>query len=243
VRYAVAYVDDPYGRSVAAGAQQAAQQGPGTLVGAFNYQATGTDFDALAGQIAAVHPDVLFVAAYIDDGVALREAVVHAGIPLVANIGTSSSFCHPEFGERLGNDAVGVFASDKPDAADVNPSGLNDEGRTALTWVRDEYKRRYHEDMSAPALSGFSNAYAVFVHVLAAAQTLDAPGAAAAALTVKLPEGALANGGGLDLAGPGSIDPGANLAAAGVIWEWVAPRTRAVVWPPSMANHELVLNP
>jgi ABC-type branched-subunit amino acid transport system substrate-binding protein len=244
VRYAVAYVDDPYGRSVAAGAQQAAQQGAnGSLVGSFGYQAAGTDFDALAKQIGDVHPDVLFVAAYIDDGVALREAVVHAGIPLIANIGTSSSFCHPEFGDRLGNDAVGVFASDKPDAADVNPNGLNDEGRAALTWVQAEYKRLYHEDMSAPALSGFSNAYAVFVHVLPAAPTLDAAGAASAALKVKLPEGSLANGGGLDLAGPGSIDPGANLAAAGVIWEWIAPRTRAVVYPPSMATHQLVLDP
>ena len=97
--------------------------------------------------------------------------------------------------------------------------------------------------MSSPALSGFSNAYAVFVHVLPAAPTLDAAGAASAALKVKLPEGALANGGGLDVTEPGSIDPGVNLAAAGVIWEWVAPRTRAVVWPPSMATHELVLHP
>ena len=39
------------------------------------------------------------------------------------------------------------------------------------------------------------------------------------------------------------IDAGANRRAAGVIWEWVAPRTRAVVWPPALATHELVALP
>ena len=63
---------------------------------------------------------------------------------------------------------------------------------------------------------------------------------AAAALATKLAPGTLANGGGLDLAAPGAPDGGENRAAASVIWEWVAPRTRAVVWPPAYATHAIV---
>ena len=60
---------------------------------------------------------------------------------------------------------------------------------------------------------------------------------------MKLPEGTLANGGGLDLAPVGAIDAGANRRSAGVIWEWVAPRTRAVVWPPALATHDVLALP
>jgi hypothetical protein len=61
---------------------------------------------ALIHRVAQSHPDVLFVAAYLDDGVAIRRAMVAARLPLVANIGTSSSYCMPAFGNRLGAQAV-----------------------------------------------------------------------------------------------------------------------------------------
>ena len=97
--------------------------------------------------------------------------------------------------------------------------------------------------MGAAALSGFSNAYALFVHVLPAAPDLRVTSVATAALRVKLPEGSLANGGGLDLAAPGSVDAGANRRPAGLIEEWVAPGKKAVVWPPAFANHPVVALP
>ena len=78
-----------------------------------------------AARIAASHPDVLFVSAYVNDGVALRKAFVAAHVPFVASIGTSSSYCMPEFGKRLGIDAVGLFASDKPDGTCCAPPRSN----------------------------------------------------------------------------------------------------------------------
>ncbi len=242
LRYAVAYVDDAYGRAVGEGAAAEAGVG-GQLVGTFPYDGATTDFGALAQQIGAAHPDVLFVSAYLDDGIALRRAVVAAGIPLAANIGTSSSYCMPSFGDALGDDAVGLFASDKPDAADVRPDALSDEGREALAWVAKRYQARYHEPMDAPALSGFANATALLTHVLPDAASLRTADVAAAAGRVKLARGTLANGAGLDVAPPDAPDAGANRNAAGVIWEWVAPRTRAVVWPPAYASHPIVAPP
>src|SRR5437588_610862 len=131
------------------------------LVGTFAYDARTADFAPLAARIGAAHPDVLFVAAYLDDGVALRRALVAGHVPLLTAIGTSSSFCMPAFGARLGPDAVGLFASDKPDAADVRAAALLPEGRRALRWAQTRYESRWHEPMSAPALSGFAGAYAL----------------------------------------------------------------------------------
>ena len=238
LRYGVTYVDDAYGRAVAQGALDTIKERGLILAGAFGYDAHATDFAPLVGRVGAARPDVLFTAAYIDDGVAVRKALVAAHTPLLAGIGTSSSYCMQAFGDRLGTDAVGLFASDKPDAADVQASALTPEGRRALEWASGRYKAQWHEPMGAAALSGFSNAYALFVHVLpAAGGAVRAPSVAKAALATKLPQGSLANGGGLDLAPPGAVDAGANRRSAGVIEEWVAPGKKATVWPPAFAEH------
>jgi branched-chain amino acid transport system substrate-binding protein len=243
LRWAVAYVDDAYGTAVGAGAAAEVTAKGQPLVGTFPYHLPGADFGALATAIAAVHPDVLFVSAYLDDGVALRRATVAQHVPLLASIGTSSSYCMPAFGSQLGADATGLFASDKPDAAAVRTDALSPEGRQALAWAAPLYRTRYHGDMTSHALSGFSNAFALFVHVLPTVAQVNATAVAAAALAIKLPVGTLANGGGLDIAPPGAPDAGNNRNAAGVIWEWVAPGQRAVVWPPAFATHAVVSLP
>jgi ABC-type branched-subunit amino acid transport system substrate-binding protein len=243
LRYAVAYVDDPYGREVGGGAAAEIHKLGKNLVGSFGYDTATVSYPALAARIAAVHPDVLYVSAYIADGVALRRALVAAHVPLLANIGTSSSYCMLQFGQPLGADAVGLFASDKPDGDDVNPGALDAEGKAALAWVTAQYRHDYHDDMPAPALSGFSAAYALFVHVLPHAAN-DSPAAVArAALATKLARGSLANGSGMDLIAPGQPDAGDNRAATSVIWEWVSPGRRAVVWPPAFATHPLQVLP
>ena len=240
LHYGVAYVDDEYGRAVGGGARAELQASGQTVAGTFPYPASTTDFADLAGRIKDSGTDVLFVSAYIDDGVALRQATIAAGVPLLASIGTSSSYCHPAFGARLGTGADGLFASDKPDAADVRPDALSAEGRAELTWAKARYAERFGGDMDAPALSGFSNATALFGHVLeAAGGTSAAARVARAALSLKLPVGTLANGGGMDIAPPGAPDAGNNRNAASVIWEWLPPTHRVVVWPPAFATHPI----
>ena len=243
LRYAVSYVDDPYGRAVGLGAIDEIHRSGQIFAGSFAYNAQTADFTRVAAAIAATQPDVLFVSAYLDDGVALRKALVSQHVPLLASIGTSSSYCLPQFGAMLDQESVGLYASDKPDAAHVNQAALTPEGRAALNWVSQRYQQRWHEAMSAPALSGFSNAYALLVHVLPAAKSTGVDQVAAAALATKLPEGSLANGGGIDIAPPSAPDAGNNRQAASVIWEWVAPNTRAVVWPPTFATHPIVALP
>ncbi|MGH2703800.1 MAG: ABC transporter substrate-binding protein [Actinomycetota bacterium] len=236
LRYAVAYVDDAYGRSVGGGAVDQLRDAGLTLAGTFPYRLEGADYGQLARRIGDVRPDVLVVAAYLEDGVALRRAILLAGVPLVASIGTSSSYCMPEFGAALGDQAVGLFASDKPDGEVIDPGRLAPEGAWALRWASGEYRRRHREPMRAEALSGFAGGWALFRHVLPRARDLSPESVARAALRLRLPMGSLPNGAGLELAPQGASDAGANRRAAQVIWEWVAPLDRAVVWPPSWAT-------
>ena len=246
LRYAVTYVDDVYGRAVGQGALSDIASRGQPVAGSFPYRPGTTDFTGLVRQIAASHPDVLVVAAYLQDGIALRQATVTAKLPLLASIGTSSSYCMPEFGQQLGQDAVGLFASDKPDADVIRPDALLPAARAELAWANAQYRSRWHADMSAPALSGFANTWALIGHVLPdvpAGRAITSAAVATAALATKLPPGSLANGSGMDLAPPGALDAGANRAAASVIWEWVAPGQRAVVWPPAFATAKLSVLP
>ena len=236
LRYAVSFVDDAYGNSVAAGAEAELRARGLHDVGHFGYDFRTVDMAKLVRRIAAAKPDVLFVSAYLDDAIALRRQLVAQHVKLLANIGTSSSYCMPAFGSTLGKDAVGVYASDKPSASSINPSGLRPDARSLLQRANDAYNVRWDVDMSPAALAGFSAAWAFFTDVLPAAASLAPADVAAAARAIDLPRGSLPNGSGLRFGAPDTANAGDNVAAASVIWEWVAPGEAAVIWPPAFAT-------
>lgn len=240
LRYSVAYVNDVYGRAVGVGAIAAILESHLPLATVLPYDVPHADYEDLAHRVAKARTDVLVVAAYLEDGVKLRRAIVRAKVPLLANIGTSSSYCMPQFGRLLGADAVGLFASDKPDGDLLHPERLSPEAARALEWATAQYRQRYKEAMSAAALSGFAGGWALFHYVLPRASDLSPEAIAQAAREIRLPAGALPNGSGLGFAPPGGPDAGANLLATSVIWEWVQVNTRAIVWPPAFATHEIV---
>ena len=205
-------------------------------MGSFGYDFRTVDMAKLVRRIAAAKPDVLFVSAYLEDAIALRRELVAQHVQLLANIGTSSSYCMPAFGATLGEDAVGVYASDKPSASTIDPAGLRPDARALLPRANDAYHAVWDDDMSPAALAGFSAAWAFFPDVLPAAASLAPADVAAAARAVDLPRGSLPNGSGLRFGAPGTPDAGDNVAAASVIWEWVSPGEAAVIWPPAFAT-------
>ncbi len=235
LRFAVASVDDDYGRSVADGALAEIRDRGLNLAGAFPYEPRVRDMTPVVKRLAAAKPDVVFVASYLDDAVEFRREMVRQHVPIVAGIGTSSSYCMHEFGQRLGAAAVGLFASDKPDAT-LSPAGLSGDARVLLRRADRLYERRYGDRMHPPALAGLSAAWALFRHVLPAASSFTPRDVSEAALQTRLPRGALPNGSGVEFAGPEAADAGANRLAASVIWEWVRPGERVVVWPPEYAT-------
>ncbi len=239
LRYAISYVDDAYGDSVAGGARAELKSRGLHDVGDFGYDFRTVDMQRFVHKVAAARPDVLFVSAYLDDAIALRRQLVAQHVPLLANIGTSSSYCMPAFGATLGKEAVGVYASDKPSASAINPAGLRPEGRALLERANAAYYARYDTDMSPAALAGFSGAWALFTDVLPASPSLDPAAVADTARTVDLPRGSLPNGSGLRFGALGTPEAGDNVAAASVIWEWVSPGHAAVIWPPSFATQPM----
>ena len=239
LRFAIAAVDDVYGAAVADGARAELGDRGLKAVADVAYDPRRYDPAKVVARIAAARPDVLFVVAYLQDGVALRQEQVRQHLPLLASIGTSSSYCMPEFGALLGDDAVGLFASDKPDTHGINPAGLAPGARALLDRADAAYRKANGHSMSAAALAGFSGAWALFRHVLPDASSMRPADVAAAARKVRVPAGGLPNGSGIEFAPAGSADAGANLRAASVIWEWTEVNRREVTWPPQFATADI----
>jgi branched-chain amino acid transport system substrate-binding protein len=240
LRYTVTYVDDPYGRAVGLGAIDEIRKAGLTLAATIPYDNEHLDAAAVARKIAAAKTDVLFASAYVDDGVAVQRALAREHVPLKVAIGTSSSYCMVAFAKKLGQAAVGLFASDKPDADHVRAAALDPPARAQLEWAAKAYANKYDDVMSSYALSGFSNALVVLQHVLPAAHSFGVDDIATAAHSVRLAPNSLPNGGGFELAPDRASDAGDNRRAESVIWQWVAPVTSAVVWPPSYATHSIL---
>ncbi|HEX6207575.1 MAG TPA: ABC transporter substrate-binding protein [Actinomycetota bacterium] len=238
--WGVLYVDDVYGRSVGLGAAATIEEAGLPLAGTFPYDLATLDGERLVRRIGRAGVDVLVVSAYLEDGVELRREMVRQDLPLVASVGTSSSYCMREFGATLGRDAVGLFASDKPDGEVMGEAELRPEAAEALAWANREYEERWDMPMPAPALSGFAGAWALLHHVLPDAGSANAQEVAEAALAADLPVGSLPNGSGLRFAAEGDPRAGVNLRATSVIWEWVDAQEREVVWPPDVATSPIV---
>jgi branched-chain amino acid transport system substrate-binding protein len=239
LRYAVTMVDDAYGRAVAAGAIEELEARGYPLAAELAYDPHTVDMRSLVEELAAADPDVLFVSAYLGDAVAMRREMVRQGLDLLVGIGTSSSYCMPAFGAELGAEAVGLFASDKPDAGALNAEGLTAPARAILERAGAAYEDRFGASMTPAALAGFAAAWALFHDVLPAAANATPGAIAAAAMEADLPAGSLPNGSGLRFGAPGTATAGANLEAAGIIWQWQAPDASVSVWPPRFATGEL----
>jgi ABC-type branched-subunit amino acid transport system substrate-binding protein len=235
-RFGVVYVDDVYGQGVSSGMIDQINAMHLPLAGVFPYNLQTVRYPDLVHRIGAARIQVLLVVAYMDDGIGLRKEMVKQRVPLVASIGTSSSYCMPGFGKALDAAAVGLYASDKPDGDVVNPSRLSPEAGAALVWARATFKKRYGHSMTAAALTGFSGTWALLRFVLPNAPDMTPQAISRAARAVSAPMGSLPNGSGLSFAPRGNTNAGDNIRAASVIWEWVKEYTRAVVWPPSFAT-------
>lgn len=236
-RGVIVALDDVYGRSVADEEARTAGSLGIRVVDRIDYSATSYDAAAIARRVAADRPDYLFDVSYIDDGIAIWDAVRGTGVPLKGVLGTSSAFCMPDFGRREGAGALGVFAADKPDA-NINPAALSPSTRTLLAAAKSAYAAAHHGDtMTIPAVAGFVGGWALFHEVL---PKLGGPVTSAAvrdaAVTVDVPIGDAINGGGILFSPPGTKTQGQNLRAAAVVGQWQGVMNMRVVYPSGFAE-------
>ncbi|GAC1337674.1 MAG: ABC transporter substrate-binding protein [Candidatus Dormibacteria bacterium] len=233
--------DDLYAHSVADAARAGLVAGGARVVSESDYNPQDPRFGAALDAVAAAHPTILILASHIPDGVAFRRAFLARHLRVQAFLGSTMAQCLPDFGDQLGADAVGVFASDRPGKS-FTGQGLLPEGSAVYRRLTTAWRERHGTAPDEEALAGFSAAWALFHDVLPRAGGLSAGSIAAAARSANLPMGSLPNGGGLQFAG----DPahlGQNSRAAAVIWQWQAPRQSVVVWPPAYASGTVAMVP
>lgn len=221
-------VDDAYGHSVADSARAALVSSGVTIAGESVYDPQAPQFTPALAAVRAARPDVLVLSSHVNDGIAFRRAFLANDLYVKAFMGTTMAQCYPEFGAALGADAVGVFASDRPDAG-FNPHALDQQAqalyaRFAAAWTSDTGRPPTEE-----GIAGFSAAWVLFADVLRASSAAP-PAIAAAARSLDLPQGSLVNGGGVRFASD-AAHLGQNLRAASVIWQWQGVRRSVVVWP------------
>ena len=235
-RVVVVQVDDIYGHSVGGGELDLAKQLGIDVVDTITYNAGAFDPDALARRIAGDRADFLWDVSYLNDGVAIWQAIIRNGVHVLAAVGTSSAFCMPDFGRQLGSAAIGVYAADKPDAT-INRTALSPSGRALLAKAIAEYSRIRHAPMSISAVAGFVGGWTLFHDVLPnVAGPLTPDSIRTAALAVDVPVGDEINGGGVRFGQDGSLDEGQNSRAAAVVGQWQAVQEMRIVYPKAYAT-------
>jgi branched-chain amino acid transport system substrate-binding protein len=241
VHVTVVQEHDPYGDSVGGSMIAEAQRRGMQVAAPIYYDNTNPDWDAVFAGVAKQPTDVLVLASYIPDGIAFRRAMLARNVHVGAMIGSTMAQCQDDFGEALGADAIGVFASDRPTHG-FNPQALTGAGASAYRTLVDSYHLRSQSEPDAEAVSGFASTWALLVDTLPSAQRLDPDGIAAAAQAQDLPTGALPNGAGLKFSAD-KAELGQNLRAASVIWQWQDVDKSVTVWPPVLATGQVQMVP
>jgi branched-chain amino acid transport system substrate-binding protein len=240
-RAVVVRVNDIYGRSVGGGEEALAKELGIPVVDVIEYDPKAYDPNVIAARVASDKPDFLWDVSYLDDGVAIWQALLLRGVAVKAAIGTSSAFCMPAFSERVGAGSVGVYAADKPDAT-ISPRALSPAGQALLAQARSEYARANGgAAMDIPAVAGFVGGWTLFHDVLEHLSGTATPDSIrSAALNVDVPVGDTINGGGVRFSGAGALDEGQNTRSAAVVGQWQAVGEMTVVYPPAYATGTLI---
>jgi branched-chain amino acid transport system substrate-binding protein len=236
LRVAVIHIVDIYGSSVAA-AQIAGTRALGmNLIKIIPYYATSENWPKMVRELKQARPNVVLVAAYLQDAVAFRRETIRQNLHVGAMVGTSSSFCMMPFAHALGKGAIGLFASDKPDTT-INEKALLPPARALRHRVVRLFRQEeFGSSMSGPAVAGFVGGWVLFHNVLPRATRVNTAGIRRAALAVNLPYGSEINGAGVRFAGPNAPDAGQNLRATSVIWQWQHVDKAVILWPHAYAN-------
>jgi branched-chain amino acid transport system substrate-binding protein len=236
-RVVVVEVNDVYGQSVGGGEVQLAKQLGVDVVDVITYSPFAFDPDALARRVAGDRPDFLWDVSYLDDGVAIWQAIVRNHVNLKAAVGTSSAFCMPDFGLKLGKEAIGVYAADKPDGQ-ISIAALSTAGRNLLLQAESAYAQTHGgARMSIPAVAGFVGAWTLLHDVLGRMSGgVTAESIRTAALSVDVPVGDEINGGGVRFGPGGSLDQGQNTRSAAVVGQWQGIGNMQVVYPSAYAT-------
>jgi branched-chain amino acid transport system substrate-binding protein len=234
VKVAVVWEDGTYGASVRDGMLVGAKERAMQVVADEAYSAKSTDLSPVVLKLKAAKPDAILVAAIGADAIVLCKQLREMDVNPAAIVGTSGGFGVPGVAQNIGKSANGLFSSDFP--CDVNPAALTPK---ALA-LREEFLKRYRAMKDGQFPSGnawlsFSASMLLFDEVFPKVKNLDPDEVKAAALSLDLPEGSMANGCGVKFIPHDQENGGHNERAFSVILQWLDGRVH-VVYPERYAN-------
>ena len=243
-RVVMLYADDVYGQSVSAGARAEAQREGISHLITIAYNPNTVNAGDLAEQVKTAHPDYVWAISYLNDGISILQALAAHHVHVRAVVGKCSAFAMPELGQRLGSQAAGLFASDKPDGG-IAPNPLSAAAKSLLVQAKAAYHKEISAPMDIPGMAGFVGGWTLFTQVLAHTGGASAETIRATAETVDVPVGDEINGGGVKFAPPGAPDAGQNLRAAAVVYQWQPASTggavvKHVVYPDNYATAPMI---
>jgi len=233
VRIGVAWEDGTYGASVRDGILDRAKKHGLVVVADEGYSAKSTDLSPVVLKLKAADPDAILAASIGADAIILCKQLRDMDVNPAAIIGTSAGWGVPNLAQNIGKSVNGIFSSDFP--CDVNPKALLPE---ALD-LRDDFMKRYMSKNpnppSANAWLSFSASMVLFNEVFPRVKSLDPEEIKAAALSLNLPEGSMANGCGVKFIPHDQENGGQNERAFCTILQWLDDKVN-VVYPPKYAN-------
>jgi len=185
---------------------------------------------------------VLIAAPYLADAIGLRQALVRHHVRLRTIVGASSAYSAPDFGAALGQQAVGLFATDRSDGGTGN-AGLTTAAKDLLNRASALYNAEHGKAMSSFAMAGFVGGWVMFHDILPKATSTSRSAVLGAAMGLDLPTGSEINGSGVKFAPATAADAGQNTRALGVIYEWTGVNQRVVVFPSQFASGQPALLP
>jgi branched-chain amino acid transport system substrate-binding protein len=244
LRIALLWENRAFGKSVGDGVRAYAQQKNVKLIYDEGYDQFLTDMTPIVQRLKDVKPDVLLAISFPNDAILFQRKAKELDFNVGAVVGVSAGYSNPDLRDSIGDMVNGIFVSDF--AAKVNPKALAPETLP----VAEEFFKRYDDKLKRPpaghASSSFSATWALFTEVLPKAKTFEPAELREIALKLDLPNGRLANGGGIKFTNndwpTDPKDAGQNLRSSIGVWQWQKTGNNQV-FPRNLATHDIVMVP
>jgi branched-chain amino acid transport system substrate-binding protein len=244
LRVALLWENRAFGKSVGDAIRPYAKEKGLNLVFDEGYDQTATDMTPIVQRLKDVRPDAVLAISFPNDAVLFQRKAKELDFNTGAFVGVSAGYSNPDLRNSIGDMVLGILVSDF--AAKVNPKALN----PAIVPVAEEFFHRYDQKMKRPpaghASSAFAGTWALFTEVLSKAKTYEPTELREIALTLDLPIGYLANGGGIKFTNfdwpPDPKDAGQNLRSAIGVWQWQKSGNNQV-FPRNLATHDIEMVP
>jgi branched-chain amino acid transport system substrate-binding protein len=244
LRVALLWENRAFGKSVGDSIRAYGKEKKLSFVYDEGYDQTATDMTPIVQRLKDVRPDVVLAISFPNDAILFQRKAKELDFNVGAFIGASAGYSNPDLRDSIGDMVVGILVSDF--AAKVNPKALAPE----ILPIAEEFFRRYDEKMKRPpaghASSAFSGTWALFTEVLPKAGAMQPPEVREIALKLDLPEGRLANGGGIKFTNfdwpADPKDAGQNLRSSIGVWQWQKSGNNQV-FPKRLATHDIEMVP